>query len=158
MFLFPSKNKTKQKKRPHLVSYQQWIHHNWWIKLPWPLLSLPIWWPAEDWWAEHSRVREDTFFAHHHDGENLSKIFRLKSVFLLFSRSPLLNDGMENGEWVLILTYKFLGRSRIICRLSIFCVVFCGLIYSRHQNYKLSLLFVWNFIFEFSLRLPSFFS
>lgn len=44
-------------------NYQQWIHHDCRIQLPWPPLSLPIWWPAEDWWAEHPRVREDTSFA-----------------------------------------------------------------------------------------------
>lgn len=40
-----------------------------------------------------------------------------------FSRFALLNDGMENGEWGLILKYQFLGRSRIICRLSVSCVI-----------------------------------
>lgn len=86
---------------------QQLIHHNWWIQLPWPSLSLPIWWPAEDWWADHHRVKEDTIFA--------LTLWHLKFVYdllddicpLFFSSSPLLNDGMENYKWGLILKYQF---------------------------------------------------
>lgn len=40
-----------------------------------------------------------------------------------FSRFPLLNDGMENGEWGLILKYQFPGWSRITYRLSVSSVI-----------------------------------
>lgn len=116
LFLSPSK-----KQNP--PSNQQWIHHDWRIQLPWPSLSLPIWRPAEDWWAKHSRVREDTFFAPPPWRWKLVYDLQAEICPLSLSRFPLLNDGMENGEWGLILKYQFPGRSRITLRLSVSFVI-----------------------------------
>lgn len=86
---------------------QQWIHHDWRIQLPWPPLSLPIWWPAEDWWAEHSGVREDAFFA--------PPPWRLKCAYdlqaaicpLIFCRSPcwMMVWKMKSEAWYLNINF-----------------------------------------------------
>lgn len=101
----------------------QWIHHHLRIQSSWPFLSLPIWWPAEDWWRERPRVRADTPMPCHHDGENLSTIIRMVSVCIFFSPLPLMKDGMENEKRGLILKYQFPGWSRIIYGLSVSFVI-----------------------------------
>lgn len=103
----------------------QWIHHHLRIQSSWPFLSLPIWWPAKDWWRERARVRTDSPLPCHHDGENLSTVTRTVSVGTAPHPSPfpLMKDGMENEKRGLILKYQFPGWSRIIYELSVSFVI-----------------------------------
>lgn len=102
---------------------QQLIHHNWWVQLPWPSLSLPIWWPAEDWWADHHRVKEDTIFA--------PTLWHLKFVYdllddicpLFFSQAPpcwMMVWKIISEAWYL--NINFPRSSTITYRLSVSCV------------------------------------
>lgn len=94
---------------------------------------------------------------HHHDGENLSMIFMLKSVPFFPSRFLLLNDGMENGEWGLILKYQFPGRSRFTYRLSVSCVILLRFDLLQAPKYNRPVC-GWIFSFEFLFGLLSCFS
>lgn len=127
---------------------RQWIHHNLRIQSSWPFLSLPIWWPAEDWWTEQPRVRADTFYAlppwrwervHDHQA----------GICLFLSLTlPLLNDGTENEKWGLILKYQFPGWSRIIYRLSVSFVILQRFWFTIGK-YVSQACFLWDSSFEF---------
>lgn len=72
--------------------------------------------------------------------------------FFLSPTLPLLNDGMGNEKWGLILKYQFPGWSRIIYRLSV-SVVILQRFWFTIGKYISRACFLWDFEFIFGLRI-----
>lgn len=131
----------KQGKRGDHPISRHWIHHHLRIRSSWPFLSLPIWWPAEDWWRERPRVRTDTPMPCHHDDENLSTIIRMVSVCMFFFLSLWWKMvwKMKSEAWYLNINFLHGHASSTGYRSPL--LFFRGLIYDR-QIWPLAFIFV----------------